>query len=68
MSSLDLARRQGALAWELRSAMSLARLLRDRQRVAEACDLLSRTVDRFSEGFGTADLRAATTLMADLSA
>jgi predicted ATPase len=34
--ALDWARRQGALSWELRAATSLARLLRDRDRIGEA--------------------------------
>jgi hypothetical protein len=38
--ALDWARRQGALSWELRAATSLARLLRDRDRIDEARDLL----------------------------
>jgi hypothetical protein len=43
---------QGALSWELRVATSLARLLRDRDRVGEARDLLAPIYDRFTEGFG----------------
>ena len=61
--ALDWARRQGALSWELRAATSLARLLRDRDRIGEAPDLLAPIYDRFTEGFGTADLQAAKRLI-----
>jgi predicted ATPase len=57
--ALDSARRQGALSWELRAAMSLARLRRDQNRRADALALLQPLYDRFTEGFDTADLRAA---------
>jgi predicted ATPase len=66
-SSLDWARLQGALSWELRAATSLARLLRDRDRIGEARDLLVPIYGRFTEGFGTADLQAAKRLIDALS-
>src|SRR5207237_1394698 len=50
-SSIEWARRQGALSWELRAATSLARLLRDQGRSAEATALLQPVYDRFTEGF-----------------
>ena len=53
--ALDWARRQGALSWELRAAASLARLLCDQGRSAEALALLQPVYDRFTEGFDTAD-------------
>ena len=65
--ALDWARRQETLAWELRAATSLARLLRDRDRIGEACDLLAAVYGRFTEGFGTADLRAARLLLDELT-
>jgi predicted ATPase/DNA-binding winged helix-turn-helix (wHTH) protein len=65
--ALDWARRQGALSWELRAATSLARLLRDRARSEEAYELLAAVYDRFTEGFATADLKAAKALIDDLS-
>jgi tetratricopeptide (TPR) repeat protein len=65
--ALDWARRQGALSWELRAATSLARLLRDRDRIGEARDLLAPIYERFTEGFGTADLRAAKKLLDELN-
>jgi predicted ATPase len=65
--ALDWARRQGALSWELRCATSLARLRRDQARNEEARELLAAVYDRFTEGFATADLRAAKALIDDLS-
>jgi hypothetical protein len=66
--SLDLARRQCALSWELRTAMSLARLWRDHHRVDAARELLSAVRDRFGEGFQTRDCLKADTLLQDLRA
>ena len=65
--SLELARRQGALAWELRTVISLARSQRDRGRRLEARDLLTAVYGRFTEGFATADLKAAKRLLDDLT-
>jgi hypothetical protein len=62
------ARRQGALSWELRAATSLARLWRDQKRTKEAWGLLTPVYDRFTEGFKTADLKAAKALLGDLRA
>jgi len=59
LHSLDWARRQGALSWELRTSTSLARLQRDQGRIAEARSLLQSVYDRFGEGFETADLKTA---------
>jgi hypothetical protein len=64
--ALDWARRQEALSWELRAATSLARLLRDRDRLGEARDLLAPVYGRFTEGFGTVDLSAAKGLLDQL--
>lgn len=61
--SLELARRQGALSWELRAATSLARLRRDQNRSKEARALSAEVYERFTEGFATADLRAARLLL-----
>jgi predicted ATPase/DNA-binding winged helix-turn-helix (wHTH) protein len=61
--ALDWARRQGALSWELRAAASLGRLLRDQDRSAEALVLFQPVYDRFTEGFDTADLKAAKALL-----
>jgi predicted ATPase len=64
--ALDWARRQGALSWELRAAISLARLLRDQRRSADALALLQPVYDRFTEGFDTADLKTAKALLDNL--
>jgi predicted ATPase/DNA-binding winged helix-turn-helix (wHTH) protein len=61
--SLRLAHQQGALFWELRTAMSLTRLLRDQGRSADAMALLQPIHDRFTEGFDTADLKMAKALL-----
>src|SRR5262245_10078670 len=65
--ALDWARRQQALSWELRSATSLARLRRKQGRVAEAVALFGPIVGRFTEGFGTADLKLAKSLLDELA-
>jgi hypothetical protein len=64
--ALDVARRQDALAWELRAATSLARLWRGQQRAGQAHELLAPVYRRFTEGFGTADLVAAKRLLDSL--
>jgi predicted ATPase len=64
--ALDWARRQGALSWELRAATSLARLLRDQRRCAEAIAVIKPVYSRFTEGFGTTDLANAKALIDDL--
>ena len=61
--ALDWARRQVALSWELPAAASLARLLRDQDRSVDAVALLQPVYDRFTEGFDTADLKAAKALL-----
>ena len=63
--ALDVARRQGALLWELRSAVSLAGLL-GHDRPEEARQILASAFGRFTEGFDTADLRAARTMLETL--
>src|SRR5205814_1052240 len=64
--AIDWAHRQGALLWELRAVTSLARLRRDQGRSAEALALLQPVYDRFTEGFETADLKAARALLDSL--
>jgi predicted ATPase/DNA-binding winged helix-turn-helix (wHTH) protein len=66
--SLEMAGQQRALSWELRAATSLARLWRKLGRVREAHELLAPVHARFSEGFETADLVAAKTLLEQLAA
>jgi predicted ATPase len=60
------ARRQGSRGYELRAATSHARLWQDQARRAEARDLLAPVYGWFTEGFDTADLRAARSLLAEL--
>jgi predicted ATPase len=66
LQALALAHRQGALSWELRAATSLARLRRDQDRKRDARNHLAPVLDRFSEGFDTADLKAAKALIQNL--
>jgi predicted ATPase len=61
--ALEWARRQEALSWELRAATSLADLWHRRGKTGEADQLLSAVYSRFTEGFETADLRAARALI-----
>jgi predicted ATPase len=65
--ALDGAREHGTPSWELRAATSLARLLRDQGRPADAIACLRPVYDRFTEGFGTADLIAAKRLLDELN-
>jgi predicted ATPase/DNA-binding winged helix-turn-helix (wHTH) protein len=65
--SLDCARHQEALSWELRTSMSLARLYQGQGQFTEARDALAPVYTRFKEGFKTADLNAANALMIELT-
>jgi predicted ATPase/DNA-binding winged helix-turn-helix (wHTH) protein len=64
--ALAVARAQSALAWELRSTMALARMLFEDGQRDRARHTLALVYDRFTEGFETADLRLARTLLEDL--
>jgi predicted ATPase/DNA-binding winged helix-turn-helix (wHTH) protein len=64
--SLELARAQGARAWELRTATSWARFHQNQKRCSDAYELLAPVLDRFDEGFATADFSAASALRAEL--
>jgi predicted ATPase/DNA-binding winged helix-turn-helix (wHTH) protein len=66
LASIDLARRQGALYWELRVSTSLAALWNTLGRHYEARDLLAAVYSRFTEGFDTLDLVAARRLLNEL--
>jgi hypothetical protein len=66
LRSLDMARRHAALSWEMRTATSLGRLWRGQRRASEARELVAATYERFREGFDTADLRAAKSLLLEL--
>jgi predicted ATPase len=65
--SLEIARQDQALAWELRTATSLARLWKVQGKTEPARQLLSSTHARFSEGFETRDLKQASALLRVLS-
>jgi predicted ATPase/DNA-binding winged helix-turn-helix (wHTH) protein len=65
--SLALACEQSALALELRSATTLARLLSESGHSERARNILSPVYNRFTEGFDTADLRCARQLLDDLA-
>jgi hypothetical protein len=64
---IDVARRQNAKSWELRAATSLARLRRQQGRQQEAVALLAPVYEWFTEGFDTADLKEARTLLDKLT-
>jgi predicted ATPase/DNA-binding winged helix-turn-helix (wHTH) protein len=65
--ALELARRQGALFWELRSALSLARLRIRQDRRGDARAVLAPAYEKFAEGFEIADLRHAGAMLEQLS-
>ena len=61
-----VARQQQAKSWELRAAMSLARLWRDQGKRTEARDLLAPVYDWCTEGFDMPDLKEAKSLLEQL--
>jgi predicted ATPase len=65
--ALAVARQQQAKSWELRAAMSMARLWRDQGKRDEARDLLALIYGWFTEGFDTLDLKEAKNLLDELS-
>ena len=65
-SALAVARQQQAKSWELRAAMSMARLWRDQGKRLEARDLLAPVYGWFTEGFDTRDLKEAKALLQEL--
>ena len=67
-TALGIARQQQARSWELRTATSYARLMRDAGRAREAYDLLAASYGWFTEGFGTKDLQDAKALLEELAA
>ncbi len=64
--AIGIARHQGAKSLELRAALSLSRLWRDRGQRAEARDLLAPVYGWFTEGFDTQDLKDARALLDEL--
>ena len=65
--ALAVARQQQAKSWELRAAMSLARLWRDQGKRDEAGELLAPVYGWFTEGFDTLDLKEAKVLLEALA-
>jgi predicted ATPase len=65
--ALTIARRQQAKSWELRAATSLSRLWHQHGKLDEAHELLAPIYSWFTEGFDTADLLEAKTLVAELA-
>jgi predicted ATPase len=66
--ALAIARQQQAKSWELRSAMSMARLWRDQGKPQQARELLAPVYGWFTEGFDTRDLKDAKALLKSLAA
>ena len=66
--ALEVAREQQAKSWELRAAMSLARLWRDQGKVQQARELVAPIYGWFTEGFDTLDLKEAKELLEELAA
>jgi predicted ATPase len=66
--ALTIARQQQAKSWELRAAMSMARLWRDQGKVQQARELLAPVYGWFTEGFDTLDLKEAKALLDSLEA
>ena len=64
--ALAIARQQQAKSWELRAAMSLARLWQQQGKQTEARALLAPIYGWFTEGFDTADLQEAKALLEEL--
>jgi predicted ATPase len=65
--AISVARQQEAKSWELRAAMSLARLWRDQGQPQQARDLLAPVYGWFTEGFDTRDLKEARALLEELA-
>ena len=65
--ALAIARQQQAKSWELRAAMSLARLWRDQGKAQQARELLAPVYGWFIEGFDTLDLKEAKALLEELA-
>jgi predicted ATPase len=66
--ALAVARQQQAKSWELRAAMSMARLWRDQGKPQQGRELLAPIYGWFTEGFDTLDLKEAEALLDELYA
>ena len=67
MKAIEVARQQSAKALELQSVVSLARLWRQQGKLEQARHVLADVYNWFTEGFDTADLREAGTLLKELA-
>jgi class 3 adenylate cyclase/predicted ATPase len=65
--ALAVARQQQAKSWEMRAAISMARLRRDQGKPQQASELLAPVYNWFTEGFGTLDLKEAKALLDELA-
>jgi predicted ATPase len=66
--ALEVARKQQAKSWELRAAMSMARLWRSQGKPQQARELLAPVYGWFTEGFDTLDLKESKALLEELAA
>jgi predicted ATPase len=64
--ALDVGRQQDALFWQLRIALSVARLKASQNQLDDARQILVPVYDRFTEGYETADLRSAGEMLESL--
>jgi predicted ATPase len=67
LQAMHLARKQQAKSFELRAAISLARLWRKRNRIQDAHDLLAPLYGWFTEGLDTCDLKDAKVLLEEFT-
>jgi predicted ATPase len=65
--AMEVAQAQQAKSWELRAAISMARLWRDQGKAQQARELLAPVYGWFTEGFDTLDLREAKALLDSLA-
>ena len=65
--AMTMAKRQGALSWELKTATSTAQFLISQNRASEALETLQAVYEQFTEGFDTADLCAARDTLSKLN-
>jgi predicted ATPase len=66
--AMAVARQQQAKSWELRAAMSMARLWRNQRKREDARERLAPIYGWFTEGFDTRDLKDARALLGELAA
>jgi hypothetical protein len=66
VNSLEIARRQAARFWELRTACDLARLWQEQGRDKKGLELLESICNQFTQGFDTVDMQEAKVLMRNL--